>query len=677
MPQPFFRLSATIAIVFLALVPMPSQAQKINRDDKGMVTSIDYVPIDAQFLNPSSPDEESAWWDRVHTVLHAQVFKPDGSFQSVDSRTYNESEKWSYPCSFWHILAGDVQGGMQVLQMEDAQANDYNEYTKGIDLWFGFTIVAQVPKYFFFGDLMTPDYRQRMADAIKIWTATNPQHTPHPKFLKYNPAMKDGWGPDRFGNARVDVRRTDAMWGFSITSIYLFAQASGNEATRLEAKDEILRYAWSLYHVGMGEWDSSTYMPYSIAPYLSLHAYATDPEVRMAAKMVLDYYHTAAALKYRHGLFSGTSKRDYGNAYSMYSGGFNGYFPMIFGEVDDVAKAKEHYTAYPMLAPYRPAPAMLALARRQLAQPIEVLAAKPTYESWRMTGDEGPMFFETLFLAKNYDLSSVVSRDGVGDVAPFRLVFDHGDKQAELFTATSGPNFAEKYAGDAIGQYRNLLVWTSPPSDKDSFSFALPSDINLEQDGGWNFFDTGKSWVAFQTFGLDAPQPQTGLSDDEKKSRGKDFGDVTFYTAHRQASSEGGFALIVAEPGDYASFDDFKSAVKAKAKLDVSKLADKTVRLTGTDGTFVQVQRSDSDLPGISRNGELRDWKDPKNWKLWQTVGSDLISLGWKEGELKLNAGSKIFTGSMKLDGWEKSDASPNDLGNAKNLKSQGAFTNQ
>jgi len=668
---------AAAALILLALAPEESQAQTIVRDDKGVVSSIDYLPIDAKFLNPISPEEESAWWDRVRSVVQVQVFNPDGSFQVVDNHTSGEAEKRSYPCAFWHILGGDVNGGMQVLQLEDAQAHEYNEYTNGIDLWFGFTIVAQVPKYFFFGDLMTPEYRQRMEDAIKIWTATNPQHTPHPKYKKYNPAIKDGWGPDRFGNARVDVRRTDAMWGFSITSIYLFAQASGNDATMQEAKDEILRYAWTLYHVGMGEWDSSTYMPYSVAPYLNLHAYAKDPEVRMAAKLVLDYYHTAAALKYRHGLFSGPSKRDYGNAYHMYAGGFNGYFPMIFGDVDDVSQAREHYTAYPMISPYRPAPAMMALARRQLAQPIEVLSAKPTYETWHMPGDAGPMFFETLFLAKNYDLSSVVCKGDVGDAAPFRLVFDHGDKHAELFTATSGPRFAEKYAGDAIGQYRNLLVWISPASDKDSFNFALPSDIKPEQEGGWNFADTGKVWIAFQPFGLDKLQPETGLSADEQSANTRDFGDATFYTAHRQASSAGGFALIVAEQGDYASFGDFKNAVASKAKLDLSKLANQTVRLTGADGAFVEAQRSDTDLPVINRNGELRDWKDPKNWKLWQTVGSDLISLGWKEGDLKLNAGGKIFTGSVKLDGWEKPDAAPALLESAKNLKSTAAFSNQ
>jgi hypothetical protein len=360
----------------------------------------------------------------------------------------------------------------------------------------------------------------------------------------------------------------------------------------------------------------------------------------------------------------------------MYAGGFNGYFPMIFGGVDDVAKATEHYTAYPMISPYRPAPAMLALARRQLAQPVEVLAAKPTYETWHLTGDDGPMFFETRFLAKNYDLSSVVTKGDVGDVAPFRLVFDHNDNQAELFTATSGPRFAEKYAGDAIGQYRNLLVWISPASDKDQFSFAFPSEIKLEQDGGWNFADTGEVWIAFQPFGLDTLQSQTGISADEQNGHVRDFGDSTFYTAHRQVSSAGGFALIVAEEGDYASFEDFKNAVKSKAKLDLSKLADQTVRLTGADGAFVEAQRSDSELPGINRNGEIRDWKDPKNWKLWQTVGSDLISLGWKEGELKLNAGGKVFNGSVKLDGWEKPDATPTLLEGAKNLKSTASFDN-
>jgi len=669
-------LNYVIAFTFLSLVASSASSQEVLRDQNKMVTGIKYAPIDKSFLNPITPAEEMAWWDRVRTVLRTGIMNSNGTFKPVDSRTFGESEKWSYPDALKHILAGDVQASMKVLESEDDAAKGWNAYTEGIDLWFGFTVQGQVAKYFFTGSMMTLEYKQRMERAFKIWTLTNPQHTPHPMYMKYNPALKDGWGPDRFGNRRVDPRRTDAMWGFTTTAVYLFAEASGNEATRLEAKDELLRYAWSLYHIGMGEWDSSTYMPFSIAPYLNLHAYAKDSEVRMAAKLVLDYYHTAAALTYRRGLFSGASKRDYGNAYHMYAGAGNGYFPLIFGDAKGVERAQEGYGAYPMISPYRPALAMLALARRQLAKPVEVLACKPPYETWKMSGDTGPAFFETQFLARTYDLSSVVGAGGDSDVGPFRLVFDTGNGEAETFLATSGPRFPEKYLGDSIGQYRNLLLWLSPADGKDQFQFALPSRISFVDDDGWKFADAGKTWIALQPFGVEPIQHEGNISSDEKEKRERDFGATSFYIAKRRDSSPGGFAMIVAEQGDYPSFDAFRKAIVTRAKLNVTKLGEKAVRLTGTEGTFIEVTQNDASLPGINRNGELRDWSDRKNWKLWQTVDSDLLSLGWKEGKLNLSCGGRTFFGTATLEGWEQPDATPAQLEQTKNLKMTSSFSN-
>ncbi len=658
---------------FGALLLLPASvlfAQEIQRGPDKMVTGIRYLPIDQKFLNPIDPSEEAAFWDRVRAVLMERTKKPDGSYKGVDSRTFFESEKWSYPSSLWHILAGNVDGGMKVIQSEDDAAKSWHQHTEGIDLFPGFTVQGQVAKYFFSGNLMTPEYKSRMDRAIKQWTATNPRTTPHPVFKKYNPEIKDGWGPDRFGNKQVDTRRTDAMWGFTGTAIYLFAEASGNEAVRQQAKDEILRYVWSLYNVGMGEWDSSTYLPFSVAPYLNLHAYAKDPEVRMAAKLALDYYHVAAALKYRKGLFSGTSKRDYGNAYRMNSGGFNTYFPLIFGGGKDFAKSADMYAAYAMISPYRPPAATLALARRKLSKSMEVLASKPAYQSWEMTGEAGPSFFETLFLAKSYDLSSVVGKGGADDIAPFRLTFDRGNDSAAVFLASSRSRFCEKFEGDGIGQYRNLLVWLSPPADGQSFRFALPTGIAVSGDGNWQFADTGTAWIAVQTFGLEG---FSSVSPDEKEK--KDFPDTAFFSAKRTGSSAGGFALLVAEKGDYPSFGAFKDAVKTKARVDSKRLAEKSVRLTAPDDTFVEVRLVEGSLPEINRNGEVRDWSDSQNWKLWQTVNGDLVSLGWKEGTLRLACDSRTYTGSFTIEGWQKPDASPKDLEVTKNLKAEAAFS--
>jgi len=330
------------------------------------------------------------------------------------------------------------------------------------------------------------------------------------------------------------------------------------------------------------------------------------------------------------------------------------------------------YTSYAMISPYRPPAATLALARRKLAKPAEVLATKPIYQPWDMDGAAGPSFFETLFLGKSYDLSSVVSKGGADDVAPFRLAFDRENDSAAVFLANSRPHFSEKCDGDGIGQYRNLLVWVSPPSDSESFSFALPAGIPLSGDGDWQFADTGTAWIAVQLFGLEGLSSDPGAADKNKK----DFPDTAFFSAKRKESTPGGFALLVAEKGDYDSFGAFKDAIKNKARVDVKKLTEKSVRLTAPDSTFVAVRLIDGSLPEINRNGEVRDWADPKNWKLWQTVNGDLLSLGWKEGTLNLACDGKKFTGSFTIEGREKPDASPKDLETTKNLKPKSGFSN-
>ncbi len=116
--------------------------------------------------------------------------------------------------------------------------------------------------------------------------------------------------------------------------------------------------------------------------------------------------------------------------------------------------------------------------------------------------------------------------------------------------------------------------------------------------------------------------------------------------------------------------------MKTKARVDRKRLAEKSVRLTAQDDTFVEVRLVEGSLPEINRNGEVRDWSDPQNWKLWQTVNGDLVSLGWKEGTLRLACEGKTYTGSFAIEGWEKSDVSPKDLETSKNLKSKAGFSN-
>jgi len=84
-----------------------------------------------------------------------------------------ENEKRSYPRAMIDILAGNREKAIAFLQSEDADA-DRNAHTLGIDFYSGFTLKAQVRKYFYFGKYLDPSYRWRMKEAMGILTQKDP-----------------------------------------------------------------------------------------------------------------------------------------------------------------------------------------------------------------------------------------------------------------------------------------------------------------------------------------------------------------------------------------------------------------------------------------------------------------------------------------------------------------------
>lgn len=65
---------------------------------------------------------------------------------------------------------------------------------------------------------------------------------------------------------------------------------------------------------------------------------------------------------------------------------------------------------------------------------------------------------------------------------------------------------------------------------------------------------------------------------------------------------------------------------------------------------------SATDLPALNRNDVMRHWDNPTSWKLWQTVGdTDLVSLGWKAGQLHVSAGGHTLDSSMAPQGMASS----------------------
>ena len=174
------------------------------------------------------------------------------------------------------------------------------------------------------------------------------------------------------------------------TSGYLYAQhALGNPAfpdaaARLaQMKDWIKYYAKRIYQTGVGEWNSSTYGVYNLAGWLNLYDFAHDPEVREAARAVLDYYAAELALHYTQGVTGGSESR--GNVLTSTSSGTDYLNWLWFGDSPKTETSTfwtgRDYTQcmHAATSTYRPPALAGQLARKKLSLPALYLNSKPAY----------------------------------------------------------------------------------------------------------------------------------------------------------------------------------------------------------------------------------------------------------------------------------------------------------
>lgn len=637
------NLTALLLLAMLWQGQLP--AYEVSTIDEDGVVTAHPMEMDDRFKNPSTPEFEERFQRIYNDLIQIWTRNKDGGFQNVPGNKYAENEKGTYPAVMFHIVAGNVDPGVRVFEAADSpQSPRDNDHTHGIDLYWAFTLKGQVRKFFQFGHLLNPDYRRTMERAIDAWTKTHPRFTPHPVHQRYRHDVQ-GWGPNRFGHRQVDGRRTDNLYAMSTTSIYLFAEAAGNEETRLRAKSEVLGYVWALYNIGHGEWDSETYHPHIVSPYLNLYDFAKDPEVKLAAKAALDHFFTSAALKYQRGAYLGASKRDYASrSYRQTGSPFMKFFDLYFDGAPE--RLRESDQVFGLLSNYRPPQAVLALAHREFDRPVEILASKPNYENWHEGQSERPRNFETLWIGRHGGMGSVLDPGGNGDLAPFRIVLNRGEDQADIVAVSSRPQFNRKFAGCQTAQYGNLFVWMAPTSGN-PWALTYTEAMNLTNERDILFLEGENSWIAIRTHGIGSFEPVTQKGRDADRFRGQ-------VVRHAPTLDGADFAFLtieIGEKGEHTSFEAFRRAIHEKSELafDAGK---RVVTLTGTDGRVLEAgYNPQNDLTRVTRDGVTRDWDNPAEWALWRTVGeSDLISLGWKEGVLKVNAGGHSFISRFALD---------------------------
>ena len=548
-----------------------------------------------------------------------------------------ESEKRSYPKAMIDFLAGNRESSIAFLESEDADAKSHR-HTLGIDFYSSFTLKGQVRKYFYFGKYLSPAYRQRMKQAMQLLTAEDPLKRRFPnrrQFWAKSTDNCDSW---------VDCRNTDNLKAMRNSAVYLFAEETGNEATRQIYKQRIQRNISTLYQIGQGEWDSENYLGHTITAYLNLYDFAKDEEVKSLAKAGLDWLLASGALKYWRGGFGGPSKRDYSNGNCVWCALATHELGLYFNDspIEDPKPAPD--SVHVITSSYRPDPAIVALAKKQFNKPVELLNSKPTYENWKPGNDTAPQFHETLYFGNSFQLGTLAKGSG-GDWNGFKLMAFNSQRGVDYFIAATGTESnkisTSTVGGDNIAQYRNLVIFLNDKQEV-PFQFFLPKTANIETKNNVTFIRYEKTWLALTPINLNIEGINAAKTDKISKNYPQD----QILTATGTGNSYSGFALETGEKQTHGNFQQFKKSILANSRLDINQINNGVIEYQGVMGK-VKLQHQ-SLLPKVWRNGNLHDWKN--HFAIYQNAAGEKTPIyqGWKTGEIQIEAGGYRFTSKLK-----------------------------
>jgi hypothetical protein len=606
------------------------------------------MPMDQRFVNPWPAALEAEFQARVRVIIAAQ-----SGMKVPAGNTYFENEKRTYGFLMAQVLGPRGMDAVRDLQIEDAQAAAWHGHTKGIDFYAAFTLKHQMRKYFYFGALLKPDYRDRMFEGGKTWTEQDPLRRAHPVYE----GPKSGWGPDA-KNSWVDVRGTENLFLMRVTSVYLMAEETGNELTTAQYKQIILDYTQTLYRISMGEWDSENYHGHCFAPLLNLYDFARDPEVKMAAKACLDWMSAIGAVKYWRGGFNGPTKRDYNHA-QPFGGSAANMLWVMFGDTPN--EKQDHWESdevHLITSAYRPPLAVVKLARKAFDRPVELFAAKPSYSATTtFQAQSKPEYLETQYMGYSFQMGSLTcgTLPGVSDVCGFKmLVYDANDG---VHTLQAVPGADPEYPGspqyqegkvsadNRVAQYGNLAIWLVHDGQS-PWRWVIPESVKVSLDQGVTFLECDRTWVAVRPLGASA------LVRDDDMTRQVSEGDKARFPGHQVLATSGtakvfcGLAVEVGERETHESFARFRQQVLA-AKVDVTGLEQGDVQVSSSAGRTLRVQWQDDPMQlKVYRDGHLHDLARQAKY-LYRNSSEDVrsgpIYSKWGEGALYVEAGGETF----------------------------------
>jgi len=460
---------------------------------------------------------------------------------------------------------------------------------------------------------------------------------------------------------------------------YLWAYELNDTEHKSYFDNYVKKWVRALFNSGRIEWNSNGYWGYCFNPCLVLHEHAQDGATKTRALAALDWQAIELALHYIDGTTTGADVRAKSGSYKPFPGTAWLYGYLFFADdahrpsysVSDATEAmkkQSQMVGFPPHSSYRPPQVALDIAHRKYKTPIEIHSAKPFYQAdydnyahWKGDHALSRRFdFETIYLEKNYTLSSVATNYPAGvdcfyEQNVWKLgVVGNGKGALQIFGNTGGFDNAELSCGrspyEQIGQYRNVMMRLIKGTDL--MWVALPNEISVEYDGNIASADLGNDvYVAFIPYNA-AGISNTSYSKDET------------YTQYRWSFDDSKLGALVMEVGtgeEHGSYTQFKTAIGAKTSF-TNPVTDQ-IEYTATSERKIKMQfmplRSDvtywhgaPNQPAVQKNIPVagvvpKVWCDDQyldftTWQGYNVVsGEDIIEQNWGSGALRASVNGK------------------------------------
>jgi hypothetical protein len=223
------------------------------------------------------------------------------------------------------------------------------------------------------------------------------------------------------------------QWRTQLPVLPHYVQGSGMIGRR--SKDNVLnngkewlrKYVRGIYAGGNGEWDSSTYLIFTMNGLMNIYDFAPDEKTRLIAKAGLDWFTTAYALKYRDGLFTAPLQRGFVDRPHGSETDQTGY--LWFGSNAPITPTETRpfrYAIHAVTSSYRPNETLVNLARKDLPElPVTFHNTKANY--WGTTGrPRASTHHETVHISQSFSLGSLWNGQG-SQISRMALVVDSPD----------------------------------------------------------------------------------------------------------------------------------------------------------------------------------------------------------------------------------------------------------